>query len=84
VIQLVEQGHGYTLLPYLATHSLQKTSRRLVKRFSSPVPSREVSLVYRRTQYKQPILDALFNEVQESLPEELPRAKGKGIEVIRI
>jgi LysR family hydrogen peroxide-inducible transcriptional activator len=84
VIQLVEQGHGYTLLPYLATHSLQRASKRLVKPFSSPVPSREVSLVYRRTQYKQPILDALFGEIQQCLPDELPKVKGKGIEVIRI
>jgi LysR family hydrogen peroxide-inducible transcriptional activator len=84
VIQLVEQGHGYTLLPYLATHSLQRTSKRLVKPFTSPVPSREVSLVYRRTQYKQPILDALFGEIQQCLPEELPKVKGKGIEVIKI
>jgi LysR family hydrogen peroxide-inducible transcriptional activator len=80
----VEQGHGYTLLPYLATRSLQRTKKGILKPFAKPIPSREVSLVFRRTQYKQPILDALFNEIQSHLPKELPTEKSKAIEIIRI
>ena len=84
VIHLVEQGHGYTLLPLLATRSLARTRREQLKPFSKPVPSREVSLVYRRTQYKQPILEALAAQVQAALPDDLPKEKLKGIEVVRI
>jgi LysR family hydrogen peroxide-inducible transcriptional activator len=84
VIHLVEQGHGYTLLPLLATRSLARNRKEQLKPFTRPVPSREVSLVYRRTQYKQPILEALATQVRASLPDDLPREKQKGIEVVRI
>lgn len=84
VIHLVEQGHGYTLLPDLATRSIQRHRRKFLKPFADPVPSREVSLVYRRTQYKVPILEALAEEIKRDLPAELPREKSKKIEVVRI
>jgi len=84
VMHLVEQGHGYTLIPLLATRSLSKARREWLKPFSKPVPSREVSLVYRRTQYKQPILEALAAQVQASLPADLPTERQRGIEVVRI
>ena len=84
VIHLVEQGHGYTLLPLLATRSLARNRREQLKPFTKPVPSREVSLVYRRTQYKQPILEALAAQVQASLPADLPKEKPKGFEVVKI
>lgn len=84
VINLVEQGHGYTLLPQLATTSLQRHSKAKLKPFAKPVPSREVSLVYRRTQYKIPVLNALIAEITKCLPKDLPREKTKSIEVIKI
>ncbi|NDC39834.1 MAG: hydrogen peroxide-inducible genes activator [Proteobacteria bacterium] len=84
VMYLVEQGHGYTLVPQLATRSLSKSRREHLKSFARPVPSREVSLVYRRTQYKQPILEALASQVQDALPADLPRERQKGIEVVKI
>jgi LysR family transcriptional regulator, hydrogen peroxide-inducible genes activator len=84
VMHLVEQGHGYTLLPLLSTRSLSKSRRELLKPFSRPVPSREVSLVYRRTQYKLPIIDALASQIQATLPSDLPRERQKGIEVVKI
>jgi LysR family transcriptional regulator, hydrogen peroxide-inducible genes activator len=84
VMHLVEQGHGYTLLPWLATRSLSKGRRDGLRPFARPVPSREVSLVYRRTQYKLPVLNALAAVVQASLPADLPKEKQKGIEVVRI
>jgi LysR family hydrogen peroxide-inducible transcriptional activator len=84
LIHLVEQGHGYTLLPELATRALHRLKKNLLKPFSNPNPSREVSLVCRRTQYKQPILEALAAEVLRHLPTDLPRERSKKIEVIRI
>lgn len=84
VMHLVEQGHGYTLLPQLATRTLSKSQRENLRNFARPVPSREVSLVFRRTQYKQPILEALASQVQAAVPPELPRERQKGIEVVKI
>ena len=83
VIQMVEQGHGYTLLPYLATQK-KESLHGVLRPFLQPTPSREVSLVWRRTQFKLPILDALFQTVQECIPQELPREISKNVQVIKI
>jgi LysR family transcriptional regulator, hydrogen peroxide-inducible genes activator len=84
VIHLVEQGHGYTLLPYLATVSRQRSKKAVIKPFAKPVPSREVSLVHRRTQFKLPILEALAAEIRKNLPVELPRDKTREIQIVRV
>ncbi len=84
VIHLVEQGNGYTLLPSLATRALAGSSKALLKPFAQPVPSREVSLVYTRSQYKKSILEALTREILKSLPASLATQKSKNIEVIKI
>ncbi|MEZ4818610.1 MAG: LysR substrate-binding domain-containing protein [Bdellovibrionota bacterium] len=47
LINLVRKGHGYTLLPELATHGLLATERKYqLKPFRKPTPTREVSLVH--------------------------------------
>lgn len=84
VIHLVEQGHGYTLLPHLAAKALMGKKKAQLKPFVKPVPAREVSLVTTRSQYKASILEALAREIQAQLPDDLPRAKSKAIEVVRI
>jgi LysR family hydrogen peroxide-inducible transcriptional activator len=84
VIHLVEQGHGYTLLPLLATQGFARSRKEMLKPFAKPIPSREVSLVYRRTQFKLGILDALTEAIQQSLPDDLPRERSKAIEVVGI
>jgi LysR family hydrogen peroxide-inducible transcriptional activator len=84
VIHLVEQGHGYTLLPYLATLPLKASRKGVLVPFAKPTPSREVSLVFRRSQYKALILEALEAEILRNLPLDLPREKSRGIEVVRL
>jgi LysR family hydrogen peroxide-inducible transcriptional activator len=84
LIHLVEQGHGYTLLPWLATRDTPASKKAVLRPFAKPIPSREISLVSRRTQYKRKILDALEAEIRATLPKELPQERSKKIEVIRL
>ncbi len=85
LIHLVEQGHGYTLLPDLAARLLQRSRKGAVlRRFTKPVPSREVSLAYRRTQFRLPVIEALIAEIRSSLPSDLPKERSRGIEVVRL
>jgi len=84
LIHLVEQGHGYTLLPWLAARGTTPSKKAVLRPFAKPVPSREISLVSRRTQYKKMILDALESTIRETLPQELPQERSKKIEVIRL
>lgn len=85
LINLIRRGRGYTLLPYLATTGLKESEKKKnLKAFHKPIPTREVSLVTRRSVHKKQIVDALFQQVIESLPLELKGLKKTQIEVIDI
>jgi LysR family hydrogen peroxide-inducible transcriptional activator len=74
--RLVDQKFGYTLLPSLAILGMPATEqKKKVRCFKSPVPTREVSIVYSRSYLKKSIIEALYSEVVASLPEELKKAK---------
>jgi len=74
--RLVDQKFGYTLLPSLAILGMPATEqKKKVRRFKSPVPTREVSIVYSRSYLKKSIIEALYSEVVASLPEELKKSK---------
>ena len=83
VIRMVEQGHGYTLLPLLATLN-RKSISGVLRPFAYPTPSREVSLIYRRTQFKLPIMDAIFESIRTCIPKELPIERSKQLQIIKI
>jgi LysR family hydrogen peroxide-inducible transcriptional activator len=81
--RLVERGGGYTLLPYLAVPD--RIPKEIeVKSFKNPVPSREVSLVYRRLQWKTPLIEALRGILEKSVPEVLRDLRKKDLEIIGI
>ncbi len=67
--RLVDSGVGITLLPYLA--AIQGESQELMprtKRFTYPVPMREISLVTSRRFLKKRIADALAATIVGSIP----------------
>lgn len=73
LIRLAHKGFGMTLLPYLAAIDL-KTDRKAVKPFGDPQPSREVSLLYSRSQLKTRAITALREAVLKGLPKRLQTA----------
>ncbi len=81
--RLVERSGGYTLLPYLALPDRIPKGVE-VKSFGNPVPSREVSLVYRRLQWKTPLIEALRGVLERSVPDALKALKKKDLEVVGI
>ena len=81
--RLVEGTGGYTLIPQLALP--EKLPKEIeVKAFRKPVPSREVSLVYRRLQWKRPLIEALRKVLEHSVPAELRALKKNDLEVVGI
>lgn len=70
--RLVESGSGYTLLPWLAGQRPHPHHVTLIP-FRAPVPQRQVSLVWRRTQLKRRSIEALAEAINACLPEELKR-----------
>jgi LysR family transcriptional regulator, hydrogen peroxide-inducible genes activator len=74
--RLVDQKFGYTLLPSLAVFGMSASEqKKKVRCFKSPVPTREVSIVYSRSYLKKSIIEVLCNEVISSLPGEFKKPK---------
>jgi len=84
IIQLVEQGYGYTLLPALATERLIQDKHPGLKEIKSPIPTREISLVYRRSQYKQTILKKLNETIKANLPKSVFAKRMPNMSVIQV
>ena len=74
--RLVDQKFGYTLLPSLAILGMSASEqKKKVRFFKSPIPTREVSIVYSRAFLKKSIIEALYNVIASSLPDELKTSK---------
>lgn len=63
LIKLANEGLGMTLLPYLHTLDLKETEKKNLKMFQDPVPAREVSLIYNRSELKMQIIEALRSTI---------------------
>jgi LysR family hydrogen peroxide-inducible transcriptional activator len=68
--RLVDTGRGYTLIPWLAAYR-QPANTSVLREFSKPVPQRQISLVWRRTQLKRRAIQALGQAILACLPDEL-------------
>ena len=66
---LIRKSQGYTLVPALFADTLSEVERRdYIREIEKPVPTREVSLIYRRDQWKSDILNALEQAIRDQLP----------------
>lgn len=82
---LVEHNRGYTLLPYLSASLVNGSqTKRMLKSFVPPVPTREVSLAHWRESLKADIVNALEAEILNCVPEPLRAIQKKNIEIIEI
>jgi len=59
LIGLANEGLGVTLLPYLHTLNLSEKDKKNIIEFADPKPSREVSLIFPKSELKIHIVDAL-------------------------
>ncbi len=66
---LVKKEIGYTLVPYLSV--VDEIGIQELKRFSSPEPSREISIVSHKGFAKELLLEKLGDSVKSNLPSEL-------------
>lgn len=61
--KLVNEGLGMTLLPYLHTLDIKESEKDHLRMFTEPVPAREVSLIYNRSELKMQIINALHTSI---------------------
>ncbi|MCI5072977.1 LysR substrate-binding domain-containing protein [bacterium] len=82
---LIRRGDGYTLIPHLSTLDLSEQEKKhQLKKFKTPVPTREVSLVHSRTFLKEHIINAIIDCIIDNVPNELSSLKKRNIERIEI
>jgi LysR family hydrogen peroxide-inducible transcriptional activator len=73
---LVRRSQGYTMIPSLMTLAMSAEEKKShLRPFKNPVPTREVSFVYRRDHWKLEIIDAIEKSIAASLPSEVSREK---------
>ena len=64
LIKLSNEGFGMTLLPYLNTLEIPKEEqKKYLRYFNEPSPAREVSLLYKKSELKMQIIDALYDVI---------------------
>jgi LysR family hydrogen peroxide-inducible transcriptional activator len=63
LIKLSNEGLGMTLLPYLNTLDIPKKLTGQLRYFNEPTPAREVSLLYKKSELKMQIINALFDVI---------------------
>ncbi len=63
LVKLANEGLGMTLLPYLHTLDLNENESKNLKMFQDPVPAREVSLIYNKSELKIHIIEALKSTI---------------------
>jgi LysR family hydrogen peroxide-inducible transcriptional activator len=66
--KLVDKRGGYTLLPELFTLDMNKDDKSKLRKFSSPPPTREVSLIVKESYAKVKLLEAMHKEILFCLP----------------
>lgn len=78
--KLVDQGSGFTLLPYLAAQDVKDKKR--LKTFSGTTPTREVSVLHGPHFQRKALLKAFCEEIQSQLPPELATKKGSAYKTV--
>lgn len=80
---MVLGGTGYTVLPHMAVKQLPEDQKNLVRKFSTPRPTREVSLAHMKDCVKQKILNVLEEEILANVPDDL-RQLNNSQEIVEI
>lgn len=71
LVQLVDKLGGMSILPELAVELLSDEQKKKVKRFRTPFPFREISMIYYKPTYKQKIIDEMILFIADSLKSKL-------------
>ncbi|MXV39222.1 LysR family transcriptional regulator [Flavobacteriaceae bacterium Ap0902] len=66
MIKLAKDGFGMTILPSLQAEDLSAEDSKYIKKFRDPAPTREVSLIFHKTQLRLKFVDE-FKELIQSV-----------------
>ena len=82
---LIRRTGGYTLIPHLLADGLEPAERaKHVRPFSGSAPTREISVICRRDEWKRDIIDGIREVISLSLPRSLALAAAKRPSVVQV
>lgn len=67
LIKLANEGYGMTLLPALHAEDLPAEFRKNIRYFETPVPTRQISLVYHHSNLRKSFVENLSKTIQSVL-----------------
>lgn len=79
---MVLQSSGYTVLPHMCVEQLSTPHKKLVRSFTSPIPTREISIVTHTDCVKKKIASVIEDEILALIPDELRNIKKKDLQII--
>jgi LysR family hydrogen peroxide-inducible transcriptional activator len=82
LLNMVDNTNGLTLIPELYVLDLSKEKKTKVADFKSPFPVREVSLIYNRPYAKLRLINALAQQIKQTVLPILQTSKLKNKEMI--
>jgi LysR family hydrogen peroxide-inducible transcriptional activator len=82
---LIKRNFGMTFIPGLMLNDMSKQEvKNHVRPFSHPIPSREISFVYRRDHWKLREIDALKQLIISNIPASIPLKAGRKMNILDI
>lgn len=82
LVSVVDSMGGYSFIPQLYSGYLNPSQRKRLREFTSPKPTREISIVYASTVYREEIRKALANEIIESVKSLVSVKRRSNFEVV--
>ncbi len=79
---LVEKNFGITIIPELVIFDLNASQKKRLRRFKSPTPVREISMVTHRDYMKKKLIEALKATILNVIPE--PMKSAKRVQIIEL
>lgn len=77
--KMVDKRGGFTLVPELFTLDMSKDDKTKLRPFKEPVPTREVSIVVKKSFIKKKLLNAFHKEILQCLPPMLATQKSTNV-----
>jgi len=75
--KMVESRFGYTVLPELSTFDMNDRQKKHIRKFETPMPVREISMIMHRSFVKKRLIEILRDEILEHIPENM-KSKERG------
>lgn len=80
--KMVESRFGYTVLPELSTFDMNDRQKKHIRKFETPMPMREISMIMHRSFVKKRLIEILRDEILDHIPESMKsKERGRIVEI---